>query len=80
MEIREMNCWEFEEHIKDNMLDNSKFMLTNDKGGLFFGNVLDSAFGMIQINELGKGFIRFKEFRQIKKENDLKFTFVLLPE
>lgn len=76
--MQEMNCWEFEEYVKDNILSSSKFIMTNNKGGLFLGNILDSSFGMVKIDQLGEGFIRFKQLRQIEKENNLKFTFMLL--
>lgn len=66
-----LNAYELEEYAKDNGFDSVEFMMISPN--IFKGKFLDAYYGMIQIPELGEGFIMLKELIKQCGFDDLKF-------
>ena len=69
MEI--LNAYELEEHAKEHGFDSTEFMMLSPT--IFKGKFLDAYLGMIQIPDLGDGFIMLKELIKQCGFDNLKF-------
>lgn len=67
-----LNAYELEEYAKDNGFDSLEFMMISPK--IFKGKFLDAYYGMIQIPEIGEGFIMLKELIKQFGFDNLKFV------
>lgn len=59
--VTQLNVTEIEEYAKDNGFDSLPFLMMTKKGGVFSGKFLDAYYGLVQIPELGEGFIRLND-------------------
>lgn len=59
-----MNFVEIEEYARNHDYDSCEFLMVAKNGKLFNGKFLDAYFGMVQIPDLGDGFIRLDDIRK----------------
>lgn len=68
-----LNIYEIEEYAQDHGFDSCKFVAINKHGKIFQGQFIDAYYGMVEIPELGEGFIMLSNLRKELGNDCLEF-------